>query len=255
MVPALASLEGRILPAHEAVLPWTDLAVTVGWSVFETAEVVDGRVRRLDAHLDRLAASASEALIPMPERAVLAEEVVALAAAGAGLGRLRITLSGSGRRVVVLQPLDPSRRGQPITAVRGPHVDEPFLGGGVKHASRAPWVVAVRRSGADEVLLVDAHGRFTEGTTCGIVAVVDGVLHTAPHDGRILASTTVEALLEAAQAEGVAVRREGPTAVGPWDGLYVASATRGLAPVAVLDGAALPGWEPVGRRLAAALQG
>ncbi|HMV65890.1 MAG TPA: aminotransferase class IV, partial [Myxococcota bacterium] len=140
----------------------------------------------------------------------------------------------------------------PVRAARGPHRDEPFLGGRPKHSSRAPWAVAVARSGVDDVLLVDASGRFTEGTTCGILAVLDGVLWTAPDDGRILPSTTVIDVVRRAEALGVPVRREGPPADGPWDGLYVASATRDLAPVVELDGAALPGWEPVGRRIAAA---
>jgi len=49
------------------------------------------------------------------------------------------------------------------------------------------------------------------------------------------------------------VRRVGPDAGDPsaWDALYIASATRHLAPVVSLDGEALPGWDPVGRLLAA----
>jgi branched-subunit amino acid aminotransferase/4-amino-4-deoxychorismate lyase len=103
----------------------------------------------------------------------------------------------------------------------------------------------------DEVLLVDGDGRFTEGTTCAIAAVVDGVLWTAPHDGRILVSTTLCEVVERAERLGIPVKREGPPASGPWDALYVCSTTRELAPVVELDGKSLPGWDPVGTRLAA----
>ena len=48
----------------------------------------------------------------------------------------------------------------------------------------------------------------------------------------------------------LALRREGPPAAGPWDGLYIASVTRDLCPVVEIDGVALPGWDPVGKRLA-----
>lgn len=246
---ALASVDGHIVPLAEATLPVTDPAVRVGWSVFETAEVVDGRLPRLDAHLKRLVGSAEAACIPLPDVDRIAGWAEALAVAFGGLGRLRITVTGAGRCVLTCEPLDPGRRGQPLRCVRGPHVDEPFLGGAVKHGSRAPWVVAVVRSGVDDVLLVDDDGRFTEATTAGIVAVIDGVVWTAPDDGRILASTTVAHVIERATALGIPVRREGPPADGGWDGLYVASATRGLAPVVELDGIALSGWEPVGRRL------
>jgi branched-subunit amino acid aminotransferase/4-amino-4-deoxychorismate lyase len=82
-------------------------------------------------------------------------------------------------------------------------------------------------------------------------AVIDGVLWTAPHDGRILVSTTLCETVERAHQLGIPVRREGPPASGPWDGLYVCSTTRELAPVVELDGKALVGWDPVGTRLAA----
>jgi len=239
------------MPIERAFIPVTDPALTVGHAVFDTLRSeVDGTVVRLDAHLERLARSAAAVDIAMPALAELADEIRSVAARIDGSARIRVTLTGGGRRAVAATPLDTSRIGHPVRAVRGVHADEPYLGGGIKHGSRAPWIVAVQRSGVDEVLLVDADGRFTEGTTCAILAVRDGVLYTAPHDGRILPSTTLKALLERAEALGIRCVRQGPDASGPWDGLYVASTTRKLAPVIELDGASLQGWDPVGRRLA-----
>lgn len=246
---ALADVEGRIVPLAEAVLPVTDPAVTSGWSVFETLRVHEGRLPLAREHLDRLEQSAAMACIPMPDRSALASRAAALAHAHGGAGRLRITLTGGGRVLLTVEDVPAGRLGQPIRAVRGPHRDEPFLGGACKHASRAPWVVAVRRSGVDEVLLVDGDGTFTEATTAGILAVIDGVLWSAPEDGRILASTTVAELFEAAARLGLPTRRARIPADGGWQGLYVASATRWIAPVVLLDGEALPGWEAVGQKL------
>lgn len=243
-----AMVDGRLVPLEQAVIPVDDPAVTQGWSVFETMASRRGAVGRLDAHLDRLEGSCAATFIAIPDRATLTAEVEAVVARMPD-ARLRITLTGGGRRIVTATPLDLGRRHQPVRAVRGPHRDEPFLGGSVKHGSRAPWVVAVRASGVDEVLLHDGR-RFTEATTAAILAVIDGVLWTAPHDGRILESTAAVAVLERADRLGIAVRREGPPSAGPWDGLYIASATRDLAPVVELDGQALRGWDPVGRRLA-----
>jgi branched-subunit amino acid aminotransferase/4-amino-4-deoxychorismate lyase len=164
---------------------------------------------------------------------------------------VRVTLTGSGRRMVVATPAEPGRPHAPVRCVRGPHVDDPFVPGFVKHGSRLGWEVAVRRAGVDDVLRV-RDGRFTEGTRSGVLATVGGVLHTAPHDGTILQSTTVVRLLEHARALGVPIRREGPPADGGWDALYIASSTRSIAPVVELDGQPLPGWCDVGRALAAA---
>lgn len=97
--------------------------------------------------------------------------------------------------------------------------------------------------------MVDSEGRFTEGTSCGILAVIDGELWTAPHDHRILPSVTTSRVVDRALALGIVVHRRGPPSIGPWDALYVASTTRDLAPVVELDGQRLSGWDPVGRRL------
>lgn len=247
----IALLDGVRMALEQACLPVTDPAVTTGWSVFETLRSrPDGSLRKVPEHLERLRKSCVETGIELPDPELLVAEITTAAASVVGEARIRVTLSGSGRRIVTAQPLDPERMHQPVRAVRGHFRHEPYLGGSVKHGSRAPWVAAVKRSGADEVLMVDGAGHFTEGTTAAILAVVDGILWTAPHDGRILESTTCVEILERAEALGIPIRREGPPASGPWDGLYIASTTRDLAPVVELDGQALSGWDPVGRRLA-----
>jgi len=230
-----------------------DRGFLVGWTVFETALALDGRIPVLQLHLDRLAESCAEADIALPPE--VRSEMLDLAGRVAGRARVRVTLSGSGLRIVSAEPVSLERFGQPVRCARGRFCADPYLSGAVKHGSRAGWVVAVRRSGVDEVLLVDEHGRFTEGTTCGIVAVCDGEVFTAPNDGRILPSTTISQLIDLAQSRGVAVHRVGALAEGPWDGLYIASATRGLAPVIELDGKSVGGMEPVGRMLHEAFAG
>jgi branched-subunit amino acid aminotransferase/4-amino-4-deoxychorismate lyase len=246
---AWADVDGRIVPLAEATIPVTDPAVTLGWSVFETIRVADGRLPLLEEHLERLHRSATVAALPAPDLAELAARATRLASRHAGPGRVRIVLTGGGRSFLWVEDVDPSRRGQPVRAVTGPHRDEPFLGAGCKHGSRAPWAVAVRRAGVDDVLLVDAGRHFTEATTAAILAERDGALLVPPDDGRTLASTTQAELVEACGRLGLPVR-VGPIPLdGPWDALYVASATRWIAPVAELDGRPLPGWGPVGRRL------
>jgi branched-subunit amino acid aminotransferase/4-amino-4-deoxychorismate lyase len=247
-------VEGVLGPLASATIPVTDPAFTLGWSVFESMAATAGAALGLAEHLDRLERSALATRVPFPGRALLEAEVAEIIAAAGGEARLRVTLTAGGRRVLVATPLDLSRWGAPVRCVRGIHRDEPILGGRPKHASRAPWAVAVARSGVDDVLLVDADGRFTEATTAGVVAVIGGELWAAPDDGRILPSTMIEQAVLHANAAGVRVHRQGAPAVGPWDGLYVASSTRGIAPVVELDGVPLAGWEPVGRSLASCIE-
>ncbi len=239
-------LDGVGMPSEQAQIPADDPAVMLGWSVFETLRYPGAD---LDLHLARLRSGCRATNIEPPSVEVLRDEVERAGERFPQGARVRITLTGGGRRLVRAEALDLSRYHRPVRAVRGPYRREPFLGGAVKHGSRLPWVLAVHASGVDEVLLVDDDGFFREGTASGILAVIGGVLYTAPNDGSILASTTVSALVSRALELGVPVVRERIPSEGPWDALYIASATRHLAPVVELDGLALPGFDAVGQKL------
>lgn len=246
--PGVALIDGVEMPLERAALPLTDPGYLSGWIAFETTWAAEG----VDPapNLVRLRASAEALCIAWPGETVLREEIERVRRALGGEGWVRVDLTGGGRRLVWGTPVDPARPHAGMRAATAPHFDHPLLAGSVKHRSRAPWVAAARRKGVDEVLFVDAAGRFTEGGSCAVLAVIGGAVHTAPWDGRILASTTLARLLRRAEALGIAVVREGPLAEGPREALYAASTTRLLAPVIELDGRPQPGWEPVGRRLA-----
>jgi branched-chain amino acid aminotransferase len=239
---------------HDPELPAVradDPGLLTGWTVFETLLAHDGEIVALDHHLQRLTASARAACLPSPDAEVVRAEL--LVAAGApGLSRLRVTLTAGGARILTAEPVDPARRGGPIRASTGPWRADPWLDGRVKHGSRAGWMVAVRRSGQDEVLLIDDGGWFMEGTTSAILAVVAGEVRVAPDDGRVLESTALASHLESAASLGFRVVRVPAGPADPLDGLYIASATRRLCPVVSLDDRPMPGWEPVGRALAEA---
>lgn len=247
-VRGVALVDGREMPLEQASVPVTDPGYALGATVFEST-LADGR-RDPGPNLLRLRESAEAAGIPMPDEALLRAEIERVRVAMGGRAVVRVDLTGGGRRLVYGTAIDPERAERPIRAGRAPHVDHPLLPGSVKHRSRAPWWVEARRRGVDELLFVDAEGRFTEGSSCGVLAVIDGRLWTAPWDGRILRSTTVDRLLGHAARLGVEVVRQGPPASGGWDALYVASTTRSLAPVAELDGEPQPGFEAIGRAVA-----
>lgn len=246
----IAIVNGRKVSLQKAGISVLDPGFTVGWTVFETLVAVSGVPDNLGAHLDRLEISANEAAVPMHAREDLERDVHVAAQRVDGNSRVRVTLTAGGSRIIVATELDMTRRHQAVVAARGVWREDPYLPGFVKHGSRAGWMVAVSRAEVDEILLVDGKGRLVEGTTSAILAVVGGVLYTHPQDGRILGSTTCQALLKRADALSIEVRHEAPSAAGPWDALYVASVSRHIAPITLLDGERLPGWDPVGRRLA-----
>ncbi len=244
---AWAMVDGMMSPLVEARIPVTDLAFQRGWSVFETMDLQGGQDP--GPHLERLARSCSAGLVPGFDADRIREEVAQLLQRFAGRAYVRVTLTGSGLRVITATPSSVARWHAPVRCERAPHYNDPFLPGSVKHGSRMGWEIEVARRGTDDVLRIQ-DGHFTEGTRCGILAVVDGVVCAHPEDGTLLPSTTVARLLGHARDLDLPVRREGPSAAGPWDGLYIASSTRSIAPVVELDGETLPGWDPVGRALA-----
>ena len=247
-VSGVAMIDGLMSPLSEAGIPVTDVGFSHGYSVFET--LIAGEGRDVTPNLLRLRRSAEDTLIPFPPEDLLRAEIAATQQEIGARALVRVTLTGEGRRVVVATPLDLARLHAPVRCASAPHVDQALLPGSVKHRSRIGWMVAVRRAGVDEVLLVDAAGRLTEGTSCATLAICDGALWTAPWDGRILASTTLGRILAICERLSVPIRREGPPLLGPFDALYVASTTRSIAPVVEIDGRSLPGWDPIGRRLA-----
>jgi len=249
-VEGWALVEGKLVPLAEARVPITDVGFTHGLGVYETLEAWEG----CDpfANLARLRESALAIGLPAPDDEVIRREIDQVRAKVGARAWVRVSLTGDGRRIVWASAVDEERRHAPVRCATGPHVDHPLLPGSVKHRSRGAWMLEVRRRQVDEILFVDADGRFTEGTSCAVATVVDGRVMTAPWDGRILASTTLRRLLGHAKRLGIEVVRQGARPTEPFDALYVASTTRSLAPVAELDGRALPTWDPVGRRLAAA---
>ena len=240
-------VDGHITPLAEAVVPIEDLAFLRGWSVFETLELRAGQDPSV--HLERLRRSCEVGRVPGFDASRIRQEIAALVERFTGRAYVRVTLTRSGRRVITATPASTARWHAPVVCARGAHADDPFLPGFVKHGSRMGWELEVERQGTDDVLRV-WQGRFTEGTRSGVVAVIEGVVWAHPDDDTILPSTTVARLLGHARTLGLDVRREGPPSDGPWDGLYIASSTRSLAPVVRLDGVELPGWDPVGRALA-----
>lgn len=208
----------------------SDPAPPVG--VFETIRVVDGVARDLDAHLARLRRSAEE----------LGLAVVLPELQHAGTGRLRITTLPSGTTAEFV-PFTQDPAYQPVHLLSRP-----------VPRRVPPWLKHTHRDGWDgEQLFVD-RGLWLEGSRGNFFVVRDGVLLTAPLDGRILGGLTRARVLRVAAVLGLPFREEA-VPVGPVDEVFVTSALKLVAPVVALDDAPMPGSGPLTERIVAYFAG
>jgi len=221
-------------------IPVTDSSVLRGDGCFEVLKVYDGRPFRLEAHLDRLEASASRLEISIPDRGDISSWITRTAESlDDCLVRVVVTRGSSVpggdelTQVIVF--------GHEGTGVSGPvrlaPVEAPWHAAGVewdlagaKILSYAPNLAASRRArkeGFEDALLVTTDGRVLEGPTFSIAWVIDDVLETPTLDLGILDSITRRVVLDAARGLGIEVLE------GSWvlDRLYEAVEVMALSTV------------------------
>src|SRR5829696_5740669 len=206
-----------------------DLALVRGEAVFEALRTYGGRPFRLEAHLQRLAASARAIELPLPGGL---EDLGARAIDAAGGGGLVLRLictkgpegtpagSAGGGPVAfaICTDLPASieedrRRGLRLvllTTATDPllRAASPWLLAGVKTISYATNMAAQRTArarGADDAILVGLGGELLEAPTATLWWRVGHTLHTPSLDLGILAGITRAVLLDLAPTLGLKV--------------------------------------------------
>ena len=241
-----------ILVNGEAVdsLPADDSAVVHGVGVFETLRTYGSIPFRLKAHMSRLQQSAEALGIPCDIGLVEAE----CRSHCREDSSLRVTLTGSGNRILQIREIDSSYVASPrhVAAIESP----PTIGlpGTVKHTSRVPWLAAAAALDVDEVLLCALDGRILEANRSNVFAVHGGILKTPPLDGDQLEGVTRGALIDAAQRAGLPLEETALYSWDDFDALYLSSTLKELAPVVRFGEQALPEWEPLGNALLSAFR-
>lgn len=225
---AIAWVDGRIMPAHDATVPLMDDGFLRGDAVFEAVLVRAGRTHALDPHLARLRSSAQALDLRVPVLRQVITDLLAAWGANDGTLKLIVTRDGTIRGTMTTGSWPPTMALELI--------DTPWRSAlsGVKTLSYAlnQWAIrTAQAAGADDALIVD-DGRVLELPTGSICLVHDGVISTPdPTRLPILASVTVEALRAV-----VEVAPTTPTVQQAWeaDELFVVSATRPVLPVHLL---------------------
>lgn len=271
-----ASIDGVVGGLDAARVPVTDRGFLYGDAVFEALRTYGGEPDALDQHLSRLARSCAILGIGLPVTlAQLADEVrMTIAAVSASERYVRIMITrgdlpealppggaGRARRVIIVRPLGaPSsllyERGIKLRSTVAP---TSALYGGAKPAaylSNMLAIAAAQRDGADDALLLGAHGELLEGATSSLFLVRGTELLTPPLSLGILPGITRDRVWEAAQQQGLRVRERLLTIHDAYraEELFLTSSVRQVVGVVELDGltlgAGLPG--PITRKVAAA---
>jgi len=266
---ALAVTGRGLLDPSEPVVRADDEALLRGRAAFETLKVYGGRPFRIEAHLDRLIASAESIGLPPVERRrlqVLAGLVLPRADGGDASLRLVWTAgpaegppSGLALLSRIPEWIETAReRGASAVSLLGVRAAVPWLLPGVKSTSYAVKMAAeseAKRRGADEAVFVDGDGIVLEGTVTNVWWRSGDVLHTPSLDLGILAGVTRATLIELAPACGYRVE-EGAYPVENLleaDEAFTSSSVREVMPLVEIDGRAL-GRGPAADELQQALR-
>jgi len=249
---ALAVTGRGLIDPQEPAVRADDEALLRGRAAFETLKIYGGRPFRLDAHLDRLAASAEVMALPAVERRrleVLTGLVLPKAEQGDAVLRLVWTAGPQGgppSGLALLSELpawieDVRLRGASAVSLLGVRATAPWLLPGVKSTSYAVNMAAdaeAKRRGADEAIFVDGDGIVLEGSVTNVWWRVGKTLRTPALDLGILAGVTRQTLLELAGPCGYVVE-EGAFPLADAlsaDEVFTSSSVREILPVVELDG-------------------
>ena len=251
---SMASLDGEIMGAAEAMIPATDEGLIRGDGAFEVVRVYDGVPFAMDEHLARMGRTATNLRLPIDLEAVRADGYRLLAAACSDPADpddhqlLRMIVTRGGRRLLLTERLlDSPERIRLLSTTYAPT----RILDGVKSLSYAANMLATRlakEAGFDDAVLVTPHGRVLEAPTRSIFWVTSGELCTTPLDEHVLASITRALIIELTAVTERAITLEELYAA---DEVFVASTTREVHPVSAVDDHAYAGPDPVTARTAA----
>lgn len=268
MAEPIIYVNGAFVPESDAKISVLDHAVLYGDGVFEAAFAWNGRVFKLDEHIDRIFRSmAAVALAPPVGR----DEMRRLILEAVRRNNLRdayikwiVTRGSNGtplmdpagcvpNLIILVRPYinraTPERIAQGLrlktVAVRRPPGQ--VLDPQIKSLNYLNLVLAkleAKSAGADEALLLDMHGRICEATGTNVFFVHGRHLRTPRHD--ILFGITRGSLIELAREQGFTVDETDLELYDAYtaDEVLICGTAGGLLPVAGIDGRVIGAGKP-----------
>ena len=260
-MPRIIFMNDRLVPEEEAKVSVFDHGLLYGDGVFEGLRSYSGRVFRLDAHLDRLWASARAIALEIP----LAKDVVAQAVNDTlaanklidGYVRLLVT-RGAGSlgldpnrtknpQVIViadtisLYPREFYEKGLRIVTAATQRVHSAALSPRIKSLNYLNNIMAKLeglQAGCVEALMLNHKGEVAECTGDNVFVIRSGSLLTPPPDAGILEGITRGAVMDLAHAAGIACHEATLTRYDLYtaDECFLTGTAAEVIPVVEIDG-------------------
>ncbi|WP_094604800.1 Branched-chain-amino-acid aminotransferase [Sporomusa silvacetica DSM 10669] len=248
---------GRLISASEFVVSPLDHGFLYGHGLFETMRAYNGRVFRLDEHLNRLKYAADYLRWPtLPTHAELKAAITSVLNKNQLTdASVRLTVSrGSGAP----RP-DPGSCGEPSITLFALPLPAPLPPDGwsiatvtlqrnlssplvrIKSANYLDNILAkneAKAQGAQEALMLNTAGFVAEGSMSNLFFVTAGRLITPDENSGILPGITRNCIIELAQASGMPVeaRPVKPEELTEADEIFLTSSVMEVIPVKMLDG-------------------
>ena len=260
--------DGKFVPAEEAAVSVYDHGLLYGDGVFEGIRAYNGRVFRLEEHVERLYDSAKAIMLEIP---MTQDEMC---------DAIRETLRKNGLTDAYIRPivtrgigdlgLDPLKCARPTVIIISQNWEAMY--GDLYEVGLTAITVTVRRNspaalppnikslnylnnilakieanvkGGNEAVFLDDAGNVSEGSGDNIFVIKDGKILT-PHTLNNLRGITRKAVIEVALARGYSVEGVdlGIFDLYTADEIFVTGTAAELAPVTKIDGRVIGGGKP-----------
>ncbi|MEJ2040033.1 MAG: aminotransferase class IV [Desulfosarcinaceae bacterium] len=255
-------VDGKFLPADQAMIPVDDLAILRGIGVFDLLRTYSGKPLFLKEHVERLENSARQINLALPwsqeyickvvmdtlGRNKVDEANIRIIVTG-GSSLDFITPAGQPRLIVLVTPLPKlpqwwhDKGVKVITMQAGRRIP------GAKSIDYLPASMALHKAqaeGAIEVIYLDSDDNALEGTTSNLFAFFGDTLVTPGRD--ILSGITRKAVLEVArESYRIEIRELPRRQLLKADEVFITGTNKGLVPVTQVDDTVISDKRP-GRR-------
>jgi len=266
IVAELIYVNGRLVPRGRARISPFDHGFLFGFGLFETMRAYNGRIFRLEQHLERLSKSAGELGIPLPPFDLATACYDTLHANNLAEARLRLTLTAgpggalpdtgtcTGPTVAIMaMPIEapsPEKYQQGYRAALSSlrrNSQSPLSR--MKSTCYAEGILARREAhhrGVDEVVVLNEKGFVAEGSSTNLFLVKGAVLVTPSVDSGILPGIARLVVLEIAKAAGL--KSEERTVLlselTQADEAFFTNSIREIVPLTVYEGRPVGQGEP-----------
>jgi branched-chain amino acid aminotransferase len=252
-------VDGKFVPADEAVIPVTDLAVLRGLGAFDFLRTYAGKPFCLQAHLERLEASTRKIGLRFPwQLDALARLVMeTLSRNSHKESNVRVIITGGSsldfmnpqgnpRLIIMVSPLPdmPAWWYSDGIHVITQMAERPLAGAkSINYVQASLALETARDKGAQEAIYTVPQGLVLEGTTSNIFAVTAGRLIT-PGRG-ILPGITRQVILDLARSHfSVQIRDVFLSELIEADEVFICGTNKGIVPVVKVDETVIGNGKP-----------